>query len=76
VTYSLSPAPTEQLQCRPVHTGAALGSVSTVREETWGERNSSVLGEVLAVETRSGSEVSWFHCGWFIFHPVAAMFWI
>lgn len=40
----------ERLQGRAGHTGAGLGSVSTGREEMWGQRNRSQLGEVQAAE--------------------------
>ena len=43
-------------QCSAVHTGAGLGSVSTGREETRGQRNSSRLGQLQAAETREGRE--------------------
>ena len=43
MTCSLAPAHMERLQGRAGHTGAGLGSVSTGREEMWGQRNRSQL---------------------------------
>jgi len=50
-TCSLAPAHTGRLQGRAGHTGAEMGSVSTVREETWGQRNSSWQGQLQAIES-------------------------
>ena len=50
-TCSLAPAHTQRLQGRAGHTGAEMGSVSTGREETWGQRNSSWQGQLQPIES-------------------------
>jgi len=47
-TCSLTPAHTERLQGRAGHTGTEIGSVSTGREETWGQRSNSWQGQLQA----------------------------
>jgi len=63
VSCPLVPAHTQRLQGRAGHTGAGLGSVSTGREEMWGQSKSSWQRRLQAVEMgRKGGNCSWKPC--------------
>jgi len=56
VTCSFSPAHTELLQGRAVPTGTGMGSVSTGREESRGQRNKTQQGQLQVAEKWVGKE--------------------